>query len=174
MGRKLFAVLIGGEVEGCHLELHDMRFVLGETIEDCYDDLKAEWWGAPESLHLDAWGSLEWADSYDILVDEPGGAESATDQKLWFFNLGGYDPAEFTELHKNMFMVGPDWRSAKNRAMEEIRGWTSPHKDFSFEVDKAIDVAAAAGNGAAITLAPSTAPKPFRFEARYVPFGRMK
>jgi hypothetical protein len=167
MARKLFAVYVGGTVPGCHVELHDVRFAVGEAIEDCYDDLRAQWWGTPESLHLDAWGALEWADGYRIEIGEGGEAL----QRLWFFNLGGYDPQDFTELHRNMFLVGPDWRSAKVRAIETVRGWTSPHKDFAFDIETIIDVASAVG-GAAISLTRSEEPQPFVFEARYVPIGR--
>ena len=170
---KLFAVVVGGEVEGCHVELHDTRFVAGERIEDCYDALKAQWWGTPESLHLDAWGPLEWADGYGVEIVR--GAEAAEDlQRLWFLNLGGYDPSRFEELHRNVFLVAPDWRSAKTRALAEVKTWTSPHKDYAFDVERAIDVAGALGDGWRIRLTPDPEPKPFEFEARYVPIGKVK
>ena len=122
MARKLFAAYVGGTVEGCHVELHDMRFVIGEKIEDCYDDLRAQWWGDPESLHLDAWGAVEWADGHDVeIVDS---ADNGV-QKLWFLNLGGYDAEQFTELHRNLFLVSPDWRSAKVRALGHVEDWSA-------------------------------------------------
>ena len=104
-----------------------------------------------------------------VIAEEPDDSRD----KLWFFNLGGYDPREFTELHRNMFLVGPDWRSAKVRAIETVRGWTSPHKDYAFDIETIIDVANAAGTDA-ISLTRSEEPKPFEFEARYVPIGKMK
>jgi hypothetical protein len=170
---QLFAVIVGGEVEGCHVELHDTRFVVGARIEDCYESLKAQWWGTPQSLHLDAWGPLEWADGYGVDVVE---GEIARDgvQRLWFLNLGGYDPTEFTELHKNLFMIAPDWRSAKTRAIAEIKDWAAPHKDNFLEVERAVDVESALAKGWRVKLTAGAAPKPFRFEARYVPIGKMK
>jgi hypothetical protein len=170
---KLFAVIVGGEVEGCHVELHDTRFVAGEKIEDCFDALKAQWWGTPQSLHLDAWGPLEWADGYQIeIVDAADAPETL--QRLWFLNLGGYDPAAFTELHRNIFMVAPDWRSAKTRAIAEIKSWTAPHKDNALDVERAIDVEGALGAGKRVRLTANETSKPFTFEARYVPIGKMK
>jgi hypothetical protein len=170
---KLFAVVVGGEVEGCHVELHDTRFVAGARIEDCYDALRAQWWGTPESLHLDAWGPLEWADGYSVEIVH--GADTADSlQRLWFLNLGGYDPLRFEELHRNLFLVAPDWRSAKTRAMAEIRDWVSPHKDYAFDVERAIDVAAALGDYLRLRLTPCAPARPFEFEARYVPIGKMK
>ncbi len=170
---KLFAVVVGGEVEGCHVELHDTRFVAGERIEDCYEALKAQWWGKPESLHLDAWGPLEWADGYGVEIVR--GADATEDlQRLWFLNLGGYDPSMFEELHRNVFLVAPDWRSAKTRAVAEIRDWVSPHKDYAFDVERTVDVAAALGPSWRVRLTPGAPAKPFTFEARYVPIGKMK
>ncbi len=170
---KLFVVIVGGEVAGCHVELHDTRFVVGETIEDCYDDLKAQWWGDPQSLHLDAWGPLFWADGYRIDIVDTAPADDDL-QRLWFLNLGGYDPQQFTELHHNVFFVAPDWRSAKTRAIADIKHWTAPHKDFAFDVEKAVDVGAAAAFGGRIKLTRDEEPAPFRFEARYVPIGKLK
>ena len=168
--KKLFVAVIGGHVPGEHVELHDTRFVIGETIEACYPALKAQWWGTPESLHLDAWGPLEWADGCGISVAEK--PDDSRD-KLWFFNLGGYDPGLFEELHENLFLVGADWRDAKARALEiAAADWVSPHKDYVFNVDAAIDVAAAAGGH--IRLTAGAEEKPFRFEARYVPIGKLK
>ncbi len=170
---KLFAVVVGGEVEGCHVELHDTRFVAGERIEDCYDALKTQWWGTPESLHLDAWGPLEWADGYGVdIAPQDDGTNDL--QRLWFLNLGGYDPSKFEELHRNVFFVAPDWRSAKTRAVAEIRDWVSPHKDFAFDVERAIDVSAALGAPRRMRLTPGVPERPFKFEARYVPIGKMK
>ncbi|MDZ7628861.1 MAG: DUF1543 domain-containing protein [Parvularculaceae bacterium] len=170
---KLFAVVVGGEVEGCHVELHDTRFVAGERIEDCYDALKAQWWGTRQSLHLDAWGPLDWADGYRIEVAR---AEDGADnlQRLWHLNLGGYDPARFEELHHNLFLVAPDWRSAKTRALAEVKNWVSPHKDYAIDVERAIDVESALGEGWRVKLTPSAEPAPFLFEARYVPIGKLK
>lgn len=170
---KLFAVIVGGEVPGCHVELHDTRFVAGERIEDCYAALRAQWWGTPESLHLDAWGPLDWADGYAVsLVRQAEAPENL--QRLWFLNLGGYDPSRFEELHHNIFVVAPDWRSAKTRALAEVKGWISPHKDNAFDVDRVIDVAGSVGEEWRIMLTAAPATKPFAFEARYVPIGKLK
>lgn len=170
---KLFVAIVGGEVPGCHVELHDTRFVAGARIEDCYEALCAQWWGTPESLHLDAWGPLDWADGYDVSLVKASAAPEGL-QRLWFLNLGGYDRSTFDELHRNVFMVAPDWRSAKTRALADVKDWVSPHKDNAFDVDHVIDVAGALGGDWRVRLTPATAPKPFAFEARYVPIGGMK
>ena len=169
---KLWAIYIGGMVEGCTIEQHDFRFCLGETIEDCYPALKAAWWGIPESLHLDCWGALEWADGYNVsLKDEP--ADNAL--KLCFVHLGGYDPAKFTELHENFFIVAKGTQEARQAGIAKVSDWVSPHKDNLLEIDQIIDVSnLARAGGKHIHLEKADAEKPFEFEARYVPFGRMK
>ncbi|MCC8467825.1 MAG: hypothetical protein LN589_03940 [Rickettsia endosymbiont of Eriopis connexa] len=65
-------------------------------------------------MHLDAWGVLNWADGYRIeIVDfEPNNNQA----KLYFINLGGYDSKQFTELHKNIFVVAKSEQKAKSRA----------------------------------------------------------
>jgi hypothetical protein len=45
---------------------------MGETIPDCYEDHRPQWWGDPKSLHLDCSGEVAQADGYDlVLVAEP-------------------------------------------------------------------------------------------------------
>lgn len=38
--KNLFVVYIGGSYEGAFIELHDMRFIVSDTIENTYDALK--------------------------------------------------------------------------------------------------------------------------------------
>jgi hypothetical protein len=168
---KLFAVYVGGRVEGCHVELHDMRFAVGATIEDCFDDLKAQWWGLPESLHLDAFGALETVDGFAVTI---GDRPQDSGAKLFFVNLGGYDPEKFDELHRNVFVVASDWRAAKKKALALVEDWTSPHKDNVFEIETIVDVADAITPGRFVHLTPDATEKPFRFEARYIPIGKLK
>ena len=52
---KLFVIYIGGTHKKAFIEVHDMRFVIAEKIEDTYDFLKQTWWGTKESLHLDVY-----------------------------------------------------------------------------------------------------------------------
>jgi hypothetical protein len=173
--QKLFVFYIGGTVPGCHLELHDIRFAVGATAEDCWDTLRAQWWGTPDSLHLDAWGALTAANGYDVEVrDSP----QAADERLFFVHLGGYDPTQFTELHANSFRVAVDARQAKRFALREVGGWASPHRDAVMEVDSVIDISGAtAERGAFLHLTPRHAdlePDIFAFETGYVPIGRMQ
>lgn len=164
---KLFMFYIGGDCGGSNIELHDIRFSVGESPEACHDDLRRQWWGDPKSLHLDCWGELKQADGFDIeLVSGP---TEASEDKLFFLNLGGYDVSEFEELHKNILLIAPDARSATKKALSEIRHWTLPHKDNVFEVEKAIDVSAQAeAYGFSVRLTKAKEERPFAFVCKYL------
>jgi hypothetical protein len=40
MAMQLFLVVLGGRIEGCHIELHDVRFVVDTSIEDTLPQLR--------------------------------------------------------------------------------------------------------------------------------------
>ena len=165
---KLYMFYVGGNCGNSNIELHDVRFSIGETAEDCHDDLRKQWWGDHESLHLDCWGAVEQADGFDIALTKDTAQESA--DKLFFVNLGGYDPREFSELHRNVLLVASDAKAAKARALKQISNWSLPHKDSLFEVEKAIDVTAQLrACGYSLKLKPATEEKPFKFVCDYLP-----
>lgn len=167
---KLFMFYIGGDCGNSNVELHDVRFSIGQTPEDCRDDLRKQWWGDPKSLHLDCWGEVQQADGYDVSLTTE--APSNGDQKLFFVNLGGYDPKEFSELHKNILLVASDAKAATRKALAQIKSWALPHKDNVFEVEKAVDVTAMMSQyGYALKLEKATIEKPFHFQCDYVPIG---
>lgn len=165
---KLFVVYVGGEVEQSHVELHDVRFCIGARIEDCYDDLRAQWWGTPESLHLDCWGVLNYADGYDITLS-PTPPDEEND-RLYFVNLGGYTDKLFTELHENIFVVATTESKAKVKALKTIQQWKSPHRDYQYDIEKAVCLNdKLAGHGYHIHLTRSDRQKEFQFTCRYTP-----
>jgi hypothetical protein len=167
---KLFMFYVGGDCANSNVELHDVRFSLGNSPEDCYEDLRRQWWGEPKSLHLDCWGPVEQADGFDITLTTE--APSDTSSKLFFVNLGGYNPLDFAELHKNILIVAPDASAAKQKAMSQINDWSQPHKDRIFEIEKAIDLTALMRSyGCFLSLRRATIPKPFVFQCEYLPIG---
>jgi Domain of Unknown Function (DUF1543) len=123
------------------VDLHDIRFSIGETAEECYEDLRRQWWGDPESLHLDCWGRVKQADGFDVTVTS--GAID-TGERLFFANMGGYDLREFAELHRNILLVATDANADKQRAVSLIQNWVLPHKDNLFEVENLFDLSTAA------------------------------
>jgi hypothetical protein len=79
---KLFMFYVGGDCGNSNVELHDVRFSIGRAPEDCFEDLRRQWWGEPRSLHLDCWGAVEQADGYDVELSTEAPAE--TQNKLFF------------------------------------------------------------------------------------------
>ena len=163
---KLHAIYVGGDMKGANIELHDMRFIIAETIEQTYDALRDQWWGTPESLHIDCWAELSQVDGYDITLSyEPyHGAE-----KLFYVNLGGYDLNEFTELHKNMFVVAQSESKAKISALKTVRHWQSFHRDNLYQAEKAFLINDATWTqGLNIHLVKSDVDAMFKFHCKYI------
>src|ERR1700710_3085832 len=163
---KLYMFYVGGNCGNSNVELHDVRFSIGQTAEDCHDDLRKQWWGDSDSLHLDCWGAVEQADGFDIVLTKDAPQDGA--EKLFFVNLGGYDAREFSELHRNVLLVASDTKAAKAKALTLIKGWSLPHKDSLFEIEKAIDVTAQLkARGYFLRLKPAIEEKPFKFVCDY-------
>jgi hypothetical protein len=161
---------VGGNFSNSNIELHDVRFSIGETAEDCHEDLRRQWWGDPESLHLDCWGAVEQADGFDIALTKDASRDDGN--KLFFVNLGGYDPTQFTELHRNVLLVMPDAKAAKAKAKAGIQHWAKPHRDRLFEVEQAVDLTALMQRyGYSLKLAKASREKPFAFVCQYLPIG---
>ncbi|RYD43630.1 MAG: DUF1543 domain-containing protein [Sphingomonadales bacterium] len=164
---KLFAIYIGGEFEGANIELHDMRFVVAPAIGDTYDTLRRQWWGIPKSLHIDCWAEIDHADGYDVtLRPEP----FAGPERLYYVNLGGYAPGEFSERHKNVFVVADSLAKAKARALRSVTGWREAHRDDMFEAEQAFSLAdSASEHRLHIHLERADAARDLGFTCDYVP-----
>lgn len=164
---QLFVVEVGGYPPGAHTEIHDIRFAVGETIEDCIPQLKAGWWGGGRSFHLDAWGSLPWADGHRIVVADEAPDGAAEGLSLWFVHLGGYREGHFGELHHNVFVAAKDAPEAKRKGLALAPGWDSPHRDTQFAIEGLVAVNDAVPGK--LWLVPQAEEIPFVFEARYRP-----
>lgn len=168
----LFVIYIGGSHSQSLIELHDMRFVIADNIEETYDALRRSWWGTPTSLHLDAWGILNYADGYNILISDSPPRNSTN--KLYFVNLGGYDPHQFTELHKNIFIVAANAQEAKQKAVQQISTWGAPHRDNLHEIDSVLDLSAMfTDQNNYLNLIEAQNESPFQFTCHYTPIGNL-
>ncbi|MFN3913243.1 DUF1543 domain-containing protein [Hyphomonas sp.] len=136
---KLFAVFVGGNHARANIELHDLRFVAAETIEDTIPQLRAAWWGTPSSLHIDGYAELTHVDGRRIEV-VPGPACAAPEPSLWFVNVGGYAPDLFGEQHTYLFMVGASKPEIWTRARQLTPDWISRHKDNLSDIDDILEV----------------------------------
>jgi hypothetical protein len=157
---------VGGSVEHSNIELHDVRFTVGKSAKDCHDDLRAQWWGTPDSLHVDSWYEVNQVDGYDItLSHEP----QEGPEKLFFINLGGYTNGVFEEAHANVLAVATSQKAAIQRSIQAQSSWTQPHKDRLMQLEKVLSVSETIQNGGLhIHLQKADVEKPMQFVSKYI------
>ena len=130
----LFLAVLGGRSGRCHLELHDVRFVAGRTIEETFPALCSQWFGSRKGLHLDAWMKVHAIDGWSVsLVQQP---QAHSSERLWFVNLGGYLPDSLAELHHFGLVVATSSQAAVARAKGLwLRHAQQRHRDDLWEMD---------------------------------------
>lgn len=126
-------VYLGGRIQGCHIEIHDVRFVVGENIEQTYSKLKAQWVGDKKSVHMDSYMAVNHIDGFKVeVVDEP----IKQSQQLYFVNLGAYHGDSLAEQHDFSLYVASSINEAKQRAKDDLlAGLSHLHKDDLHDVD---------------------------------------
>jgi hypothetical protein len=156
MSKKLFAVFLGGRAPRCNTELHDVVFVVGDSIGETYGQLMDKWFGDPLRVHIDSWMELRIVDGHRILL-RPSAA--GQEKRLFFINLGAYLPGQFTELHANAFVVAASEREVKSRAKGELlRGTESVHTDDLYDIDDCLEIAEVDGHHIHLGSTPETEP----------------
>lgn len=141
--KQLFIVYLGGSAPKANIELHDIQFVIGETIEDTYKQLRQNWFGTVKGLHLDSYKAIKGADGYKISLETTA---QKTDKKLYFVNLGGYDKNKLNELHEFALFVASDKIEAKKKALNSLlNSGLIKHKDNLMEVDDCLELSSIDG-----------------------------
>jgi hypothetical protein len=143
---KLFAVYLGGKARGATLELHDIAFAIGPDIEATIPQLKEAWFGTAASLHIDSYVELTRVDGHEIsLLREP--SKEPAEKKLFFINVGSYDPKRFGESHHFYFLVCTDAPEAKRRgkALAKAKNEDQPHTDNLIELDAVTEISKVRG-----------------------------
>ena len=130
----LFLAVLGGRTASSLIELHDVRFVAGRSIEDTIPELKRQWFGRREGLHLDAYMAVRAIDGWAVsLGREP---DAPRPERLWFVNLGAYRPDSLAELHQFGLVVARSPQAAKAAAKRQwLHGALQQHKDDLCAVD---------------------------------------
>ena len=146
----LFLVVVGGRSPKANIELHDVRWVIGSKIEDTFDQLRNDWFGSDNGLHIDSYKKIDSIDGYKInLINkesrEPQNKISKkgriSNKKLWFVNIGGYDPNSMQEKHEFGFVVASSSLEAKNKAkLKWLIDCKKKHKDDISVVKSFTDV----------------------------------
>ena len=129
MNLSLFIVVLGGRSLKSNIEIHDVRWVLGESIEDTFPELRKQWLGKRKGLHIDSYKRIKYVDGYEIAVSKSNKDCSLNQKKnesLWFINLGGYDPKKMYEEHSFTLVVAKEAIDAKRKAK---KNWESNLKN---------------------------------------------
>jgi hypothetical protein len=133
--KKLFAVYLGGRADRCNIELHDVVFVIGTSIEETYPMLVKKWFGDPCHVHIDSYMHLQNVDGFEIELTKE--LPEIDHKKLYFINLGAYKPYEFTEYHQSEFYIAESAPEAVRRAKSELcQGLQTIHKDDVVLLDR--------------------------------------
>ena len=136
LDKKLFFVVLGGRTSSSHIELHDVRWVIGEGIQDTFPQLRKEWFGLAKGLHIDSYLEIRFVDGYQVLIEKTKFIRSTSSSKtcfqegssghklLWFVNLGGYAPNHMNEIHEFGLVVAKTAKQAsdlaKNRYLKDV------------------------------------------------------
>ena len=128
----LHLIGLGGSVQGANIEVHDLQIVLGDTLEDCLEHVKHNWYG--DSLHIDSDTVIREIDGYDISYD---GEET---KHLYLIVYGGYKSDQIDEVHTYDMILADSKQEAKQLAKQSMSRFS--HIDH---VDNVVDVFASIG-----------------------------
>ncbi len=120
MDLSLFIVVLGGRSLKSNIEIHDVRWVLGRSIQDTFPELRKQWIGKRSGLHIDSYKRIKYIDGYEIVITKPNKDKVINplkkDKSLWFINLGGYNPQKMYEEHNFTLVVATKAIEAKKKA----------------------------------------------------------
>ncbi|MCP9851151.1 DUF1543 domain-containing protein [Cyanobium sp. Morenito 9A2] len=141
--RRLHLVVLGGRSEGCHIELHDVRFMAVTSIDEAIPELRRQWLGRLRGLHIDSYVAIDFVDGHAVaLSPEPWEGT----ERLWFVNMGAYDPSQLAELHQFTLVVAPSAQAAKARARRRLLpGAIERHTDDLHDMEEALQLGALKG-----------------------------
>ena len=119
MDLSLYIVVLGGRSLKSNIEIHDVRWVLGKTIEDTFHELRKQWIGKIKGLHIDSYKCIKYVDGYEVVLSKSNKGSlirpKTEDLKLWFVNLGGFNPKKMYEEHEFNLIVAKKAIQAKKK-----------------------------------------------------------
>ena len=135
----LFLAVLGGRTATSLIEVHDVRFVAGATIDDTIPELRRQWFGRREGLHLDSYMAVRAIDGWTVRLGRDPAAPRS--ERLWFVNLGAYRPDSLAELHHFGVVVATSPQAAKAAAKRRwLVGALQRHKDDLCCVDDCLAI----------------------------------
>ena len=68
--QKLFLIYLGGNLPGFSIELHEIRFGIGNKIEDTFDNLSDTQLSQFNRLHIDGYLIITKVDGYKVSISK--------------------------------------------------------------------------------------------------------
>jgi hypothetical protein len=133
---KLFMILLGSKAPGRNVEQHDYFFGIAQTLKGLIPDIKAFWPEAGNSIHLDGWREITMVDGYRVKVIPKGKTTISSSKRLFFINLGGYQPDKLEEQHYTVLTVKEDRALAVQDAKKTIFFKTNTLKGAGSHIDE--------------------------------------
>jgi len=131
---KLFMISLGGKAKKANIEVHDVQFAIGDTIEAVVPLIKANWYGLGLKLHMDSYKEINGVKGYEIQVSEE---IQQNDKKLYFAYLGGYQKESTQEVHDVRLLMAGSAQEAKANGTKDGRfTYAQPHVDSVVDVEK--------------------------------------
>lgn len=140
----LFIVMLGGNHPRARIEVHDVAFVVADSLEAAYPQLRQDWFGSPKGLHIDSWMAVDGVEKWRVELSPL--APAADSHRLYFINLGGYESHVFGESHHCLLVVARDKREAISKGKRYMLShWTQAHTDGVLDIDDCLPVDAVGG-----------------------------
>ncbi|MFP3517131.1 DUF1543 domain-containing protein [Pseudomonas sp. SIMBA_077] len=135
----LFIVMLGGKHPRAKIEVHDVVFAIADSLEATYAQLREGWFGSPAGLHIDSWMRVDGVEHWKVELSPL--APLAGEPRLYFINLGGYEPQVFGEAHHYLLVVAQNKSQAKTKAKRHmLTHWEKAHTDALLDVDDCLPI----------------------------------
>lgn len=114
---NLYVALLGMDANGFKIEIHDICFLAGESIESTLQTIKKLYTHC-NNVHVDSYVKVTGLGGYKVNIVEQKPINC--DQKLWLLNFGGTKPAKLVEYHKYLLVIARNEEEAKISGREVL------------------------------------------------------
>ncbi|MDQ0640490.1 hypothetical protein QF042_004055 [Pedobacter sp. W3I1] len=117
---KLYMLLLGSKAPKRNVEQHDYFFGIAPSLKALVPEIKAFWPEAGSSIHVDGWREINKVNHYEINIKLRDSHTAPSTDKLFFINLGGYQPNRLYEQHYIILSVHDERAKAIQEAKKTV------------------------------------------------------
>jgi len=133
---KLYMLLLGSKAPKRNVEQHDYFFGIAHSLKALIPGIKAFWPEAGASIHIDGWREVNKVDNYEINIKLRDSRATLSAHKLFFINLGGYQPGQLYEQHYIVLSVHDERAKAIQEAKKTVFFKTNSIKGANAHIDE--------------------------------------